>query len=101
MDIGRLLIFIPFALYSFYSFRKSKLNIYLIIGAISWQAAFYSGKHNVYQFIRYPFKEIINMISIFLLLIMIFPYLKNHLLNTKNIRNQFKHKYNFTQCVLM
>lgn len=62
MDIGRLLIFIPFALYSFYSFRKSKLNIYLIIGAISWQAAFYSGKHNVYQLIRYPFKEIIDII---------------------------------------
>lgn len=87
MDIGRPIIFIPVVIYCLYSFRKSKLNIHLIIGTLSWYSAFYSGKYNVYQFIQDPFKSMIDMVSIALLLITLYPYLKKSVVEYKEYKS--------------
>lgn len=76
MDFGSILVFIPLAIYCFYFFRKLNQNIYLIFGTLSWCAAIYSGKHNVYQFLQEPLKSMVNMITTFFLLLIFLPYFK-------------------------
>lgn len=90
MDIGSILIFIPIAIYCFYSFRKSKLNIYLIFGTLSWYGAIYPGKHNLYQFLQEPLKSIIDLITMLLLLRILIPlfipYLKKSIKEYKEYK---------------
>lgn len=90
MDIGTILIFTPLAIYCFYSFRKSKLDIYLMLGTLSWYGIFYPGKHNLYQFLQQPLKTIINLTTM-LLLLRIFtplfiPYLKKSIQDYKEYK---------------
>lgn len=76
MDIGRILVFIPLATYFLYLFWKSKKDIYLVFGSLSWVCAIYSGKLNAYQILQDPIKSIINMITAYLLLLMFTLYFK-------------------------
>lgn len=86
MDIGRLLIFIPIAIFCFYSFKKLKQNIYLIFAALAWYGAIYSGKLNIYQTLEEPLKSILNFITALVLIVMFIPYLK------QSIREYKEHK---------
>lgn len=88
MDVGRVLIFIPIAMYCFFRFSKSKQNMYLILGTAAWYAAIYSGKLNVYQSLQEPIKSIINMITILFLLLMFIPYLKQSIKEYKEYKKE-------------
>lgn len=94
MDIGRLLIFTPLAIYCFYSFRKTKLDVYLMFGALSWYGAIYSGKHNLSQFLQEPIKTIINVITmllVFRIFIPVFiPYFKKSIAEYKEYKESLK-----------
>lgn len=89
MDIGRVLIFIPIVIYCFYSFSKSKQNIYLILWTLAWYGAIYSGKLNVYQSFQEPLKSVVNMITIFFLLLMFVPYLKQSIKEYEEYKNEY------------
>ena len=78
MDMGRLLIFIPFTIYCFYFFRKTKLDVYLMFGTLSWYGAIYSGKHNLSQFLQEPIKIIINVITMLLVFRIFMPVFIPH-----------------------
>lgn len=73
MDIGTILIFTPLAIYCFYSFWKSKLDIYLMLGSLSWYGIFYTRKHSLYQFLQQPLKTIVNLTTMLLLLRIFIP----------------------------
>lgn len=88
MDIGRVLIFVPIAVYCFYSFSKSKQNMYLIFAALSWCTAFYSGSLNVYRTLQEPLKSVLDMMTISVLLIMFIPYLKQSYREYKEYKNK-------------
>lgn len=91
MDIGRPLIFIPvviFCLYSFYSFRKSKQNIYLIFAALAWYGAIYSGKLNIYKAFGEPQKSILDFITILVFVVMFIPYLKQSIKEYKEYKSK-------------
>lgn len=90
MDVGSTLVFISLAIYCFYSFRKSKLNIYLIFGTLSWYGAIYPGKHNLYQFLQEPVKSIINAITIILIVRVLLPYLRDSIKEYKEYRENMK-----------
>lgn len=75
MDFGRILIFVPLATYLFYSFNKTKLDVYLILGVLSWYGLIYPGKHNLYQFIQDPLKIIVNIITMLLIFRIFIPVL--------------------------
>lgn len=84
MDIGRILVFIPIAIYCLYSFSKSKLNIYIILAVLAWYVAIYSGKTNIYQTLGESLKSALNMITLLLLVVMFMPYLKKSIVEYKN-----------------
>ena len=94
MDIGRLLIFIPVVIYCFYFFRKTKLDVYLMFGTLTWYVAIYSGKHNLYQFLEEPIKTIVNVITmllVFRIFIPIFiPYLKSSIEEYKKYKESLR-----------
>lgn len=94
MDIGRLLIFIPVVIYCFYFFRKTKLDVYLMFGTLTWYGAIYSGKHNLYQFLQEPIKTIVNVITmllVFRIFIPVFiPYLKSSIEDYKRYKESLK-----------
>ena len=73
--------FIPVAIYCFYFFRKTKLDVYLMFGTLTWYGAIYSGNHNLYQFLQELIKTIVNVITmllVFRIFIPVFiPYLKS------------------------
>lgn len=88
MDIGRLIIFISITIYCIYSFRKSKQKLYLIFGILAWYGAMYSGKLNIYQDFQKPLKLVVNMITIFFLLLMFIPYFKQSIKEYKEYKNE-------------
>lgn len=94
MDIGRLLIFIPVAIYCFYFFRKTKLNVYLMFGTLTWYGAIYSGKHNLYQLLQEPIKTIVNVITMLLVFRIFIPvfilYLKSSFEEYKRYKESLK-----------
>lgn len=87
MDIARLLLFIPIAIFCFYSFKKSKQNLYLIFAALAWYGAIYSGKLNVYQTLEEPLKSILNFVTALTLVIMFIPYLKQSIREYKEYKS--------------
>jgi|GEM_PF-5110765 len=87
MDYGRLIIFVFIALYCFYSFLKTRLNFYLILAALSWFIAIYSGKLNVYQTLGEPAKSVVRYITTVVLFIMFLPYLRQSLREYKKYKN--------------
>lgn len=86
MDIFRPLVFIPIAIYCIYSFKRSRQNIYLIFGILSWYGAIYAGKHNIYQSLQEPSKSIIYMITVFLVVAMFVPYFKTSIKEYKEYK---------------
>lgn len=90
MDIGRLLIFVPIAIYCFYSFRKSKQNAYLIFAALAWYGAIYSGNLNVYQVLKEPLKSILNFVTALVVIAMFTPYLKQSIREYKEYKTRIK-----------
>lgn len=87
MDIGRPLLFIPIAIFCFYSFKKSKQNIYLIFAALAWYGAIYSGKLNIYQTREEPLKSILNFVTALVFIVMFIPYLKQSIREYKEYKN--------------
>lgn len=88
MDIGRVLIFIPIVIYCFYSFSKSKQNIYLILATSAWYGAIYSGKLHVYQSFQGPLKSAVDIITILFLILMFIPYLKQSIKEYKEYKDK-------------
>lgn len=76
MDYGSILIFLPATLYFFYSFFKRQKNIYLVFGIISWYGLIYFGKHNIYQFLEGPTKIVINIATLFIIMVIFSLYFK-------------------------
>ena len=76
MDIGRILIFMPLAVYCFYSFCKSKQDIYIILGTLGWYAAIYSGKNSIYQSLQGIPKSLIKLVTILLVVYMSVSYIR-------------------------
>lgn len=71
-----MLIFTPIVLYYFYSFWKTKLDFYLILGTVAWYGMFYSGRLGLNQLLQQPFKSIINFITVLLVFQILTPYVK-------------------------
>lgn len=87
MDIARPLLFLPIAIFCFYSFKRSKQNIYLILAALAWYGAIYSGKLNIYQTLEEPLKSIVNFMTILIVVAMFIPYLRQSIKEYKNYKN--------------
>ena len=45
-------------------FGKTKKDVYLLLGVLSWITAIYSGAHNIYQFLQDPIKTIIDILTL-------------------------------------
>lgn len=88
MDIGRLLIFIPIAIFCFYFFKKTKQNLYLILAASSWCGAIYAGKLNIYRTLEEPLKSILDFVTVLVLFVMFIPYLKQSIIEYKEYKNK-------------
>lgn len=88
MDIGRVLIFVPIVIYCFYSFTKSKQNIYLIFAALAWYTAIYSGKLNLYQTLQEPLKSVLDMMTMLVFFVMFTPYLKQSIREYREYKNK-------------
>lgn len=71
-----MLIFIPIVLYYLYSFWKTKLDIYLILGTVAWYGIFYSERFGLHQLLQQPFKLIVNFITVLLILQLFISYFK-------------------------
>lgn len=71
-----MLVFTPIVIYYFYSFWKTQLDLYLMLGAIGWYGILYSRKFGFYQLIQEPFKSMINFITVLLVLQLFVSYFK-------------------------
>lgn len=71
-----MLVFTPIVIYYFYLFWKTKLDLYLMLGAIGWYGMLYSGSFGFYQFMHEPFKSIVNFITVLLVLQLFVSYFK-------------------------
>lgn len=71
-----ILIFVPIVVYCFYLFWKTKLDLYLLLGAIGWYGMFYWRRFGLYSTMQEPFKSMVNFITVLLVLQLFVSYFK-------------------------
>lgn len=76
MSSSIMLIFTPIVIYYFYLFWKTKLDLYLMLGAIGWYGILYSKRFGLYQLMHEPFKSIVNFITVLLVLQLFVSYFR-------------------------